>query len=359
MSYQTYFNTPTHQNEKTDLPLLSSLIDRYTEEAQFEDVRVVVGHLLVRNTMAVVEALLVGGAELILSEGHLSPASQKVITELRGHDIPVLPVSEAVQQGDIYIDVNALLGRVHIPTAAAEVTRTGVMHYQNIPCPVVSADDCKSKKIEGFFGTGDGFVRAWNQFHPPDPIIGKHIVQFGYGKIGRGAAHQTRAVGAHVTVVEVDEAAKMRAGEDGFAVVNGQPNPELEKALADAEIVIAVTSVPKILSKTIPASWLRANQPVLVNLGAEDEFGENFSDDEILGGKQVPLNFHLANPTQNKYIDAPLAAHIMALEALVKGNVGVGIHPLPIEMDDWLLKNWRTAWPDENLTGIGPELGLI
>ena len=32
------------------------------------------------------------------------------------------------------------------------------------------------------------------------------------------------------------------------------------------------------------------------------------------------------------------------------------IHPLPEQMDAWLLREWRAAWPDEDLTGIEKEL---
>jgi hypothetical protein len=99
---------------------------------------------------------------------------------------------------------------------------------------------------------------------------------------------------------------------------------------------------------------------VLVSLGAEDEYGPAFSEDEILGGTRVPLNFHLAQPTLNRYVDPPLAAHLLALEAYVRdpGAYPVGVHPLPAEMDNWLLREWRKAWPDEDLEGIGEELGL-
>ena len=114
------------------------------------------------------------------------------------------------------------------------------------------------------------------------------------------------------------------------------------------------------MSRQLPPAWLRHNRPVLVNLGAEDEFGPAFTDDEILGGRDLPLNFHLARPTENRYVDPPLAAHLLALEALLADPTRYppGIHPLPTAMDAWVLESWRRAWPQEDLTGIGDELGL-
>jgi hypothetical protein len=74
----------------------------------------------------------------------------------------------------------------------------------------------------------------------------------------------------------------------------------------------------------------------------------------------LPLNFHLARPTLNRYVDAPLAAHLLALETLVRDRDRwpVGIHPLPAELDAWFIRSWRAAWPDEDLTGIAEELGI-
>jgi adenosylhomocysteinase len=358
MALEKYFSSPAHLKEKETLPVIQALIDRYIVEQPFRGLRVVFAHLLVRNTMAVVEALVRGGADLVISEGFQSPATEEVTREIKTLGVPILSIPEAVKQGDLYFDTNAMLGRHKTPAMAVEVTRTGVHHYRQIPCPVVSADNCRAKKIEGFYGTGDGFVRAWRQLRPEDPLKGKQVVQFGYGKIGRGAAHVIRRAGCQVAVVDTDAAARARAQEDGFPVIDGSPNPALQAALAETQIVLMVTGIPSVLSQVLSPEWMRANRPKLVNLGAEDEFGPLYRDEEILGGRAAPLNFHLAQPTLNRYVGVTLAAHLMAFEALIAGDYPVGIHPLPVEMDDWLLKQWRQSWPDIDLTGIQEELGI-
>ncbi len=358
MSLETYFSQQAHLKEKRDLPLLVALIERYSREKPFQGLQIVFGHLLVRNSMVVAEALVAGGAELIISKGFPSPASPPIIAELAQHEISVLPIPEAIHKGDNFLDVDAILGRHKTPQRAAEATRTGVHHYRDIPCPVVSADDSRAKRIEGFFGTGEGFLQAWKLFFPGDHLLGKRLVQFGYGKIGRGLAHRTRAAGCAIFVVDNDLQARARARVDGFETHDGAPNEGLQRALAKADIVISVTGIPGIISRVLPAEWLRANQPVLVNQGAEDEFGPSFNDDEILGGRDVPLNFHLDQPTPNRYIDPSLAAHVLALEAVLQEDYPIGIHPLPQEMDEWLVSEWHRHWPEEDLTGIGEELGL-
>jgi adenosylhomocysteinase len=360
MSFDTLFAEPAHQAEKEDLPLLRSLTDRYATEHPFDGQTVVFGHLLVRNALPMVEALWRGGAQPVLCDAHPSPATGPVMADLRKHRIRVLSLDQAVRAGDLFLDVGAVLGRRRTPRAAAEVTRTGVLHYRRIACPMVSADDCRAKHIEGFFGTGDGFVRAWQQLRPKDPLEGKRVVQFGFGKIGRGLAHRTRAAGMLVTIVEVDPTVQAQAEQEGFDAIDAHAGRELQRALAAADVVVAVTGIPSVLGHTVPPDWIRANRPTLVNLGAEDEFGPAFDERQILGGRAVPLNFHLAQPTLNRYVDPALAAHLLALEALVRRPEAFpsGIHPLPREMDDWVIRTWRKAWPDEDLTGIAQALGV-
>jgi adenosylhomocysteinase len=125
-------------------------------------------------------------------------------------------------------------------------------------------------------------------------------------------------------------------------------------------VVVAVTGVPGGIGRSLPSDWIRANRPVLVNLGAEDEFGPSIPEREILGGRGIPLNIHLPRPTRNRYVDPALAAHLLALEALVRepDRYPQGIHPLPPDMDAWVVRTWRQAWPGEDLLGIAADLGL-
>lgn len=357
---EAYFRLPAHLQEQAELPLLGSLIDRFSRELPFAGRSIVVGHILVRNSMVVVEALRRGGGEVVLAAAHPSPAEAPVLADLERLGVSVYPVRSAVMLGDWFLDVGAVLGRARVPRGAAEVTRTGIHHYRALGCPVVSADDCRAKRIEGFFGTGDGFVRAWRQLRPNVELANRRAVVFGYGKIGRGVAHRARQTGVIVTVAEIDPKARLMAEAEGFPTASGDAQPDLEAALGEAEIVIAVTGNPGILGRTLPAEWFRRNCPQLVNLGAEDEFGPPFEDTEILGGRQLPLNFHLAQPTLNRYVDAPLAAHLLALEALLADpdRWSPAIHPLPKAMDEGLISAWRAAWPEEDLTGIADELGL-
>lgn len=360
MGLTELFQEQPHQTERAQLPLLRELVNRYGQERPFDGTKVVFPHVLVRNSMVIAEALYSGGATLVFADAFPSPADAEVRSDLIRHGVHIWPLEQAVRQGDYYLDVSAVLGRTRPPKGAAEATRTGVILYEGLGCPVVSADNSRCKLIEGFFGTGDAFLRAWKLLRPSERLLGKKVVQFGYGKIGRGVAWRGREAGLDITVAELDQNAANRARSDGFPVVHSGRTPDLKSSLEQAEIVIAVTGIPDVISETLPPEWLRANSPVLVNLGAMDEFGPSFEDGEILGGRAIPLNFHLPVPTWNRYVDPALSAHVMALEALLTraGDYGPGVHPLPPEMDQWIIESWHQYWPDEDLRGIAQDLGL-
>lgn len=166
MPLHDYFQSQAHRRERQQLPVLRAVIDRLADERPFDSVRVVFGHLLVRNSPVLAEVLVGGGAELILCDAHPSPAKARVRRDLRCRAIRVLALSRAVTRADVYIDVAAVLARARLPTAAAEVTRTGVHYYRRLACRQVSADNSRAKCIEGFFGTGEGFLRAWQKLGP-------------------------------------------------------------------------------------------------------------------------------------------------------------------------------------------------
>ncbi len=192
MSLAPLFSDPRFWQEAATMPVTRAVSWRFGRLRPFAGRAVVFGHLLVWNSLVVAEALWRGGAKLVLTDAHASPATLAVTRRLQDLGVPVWPVAQAVGQGDVFLDVGAVLGRQRVPLVAAEVTRTGVLHYRSIPCRVVSADDCRAKLIEGFFGTGESFLRAWHRFRPGESLAGRRLVVFGYGKIGRGVAHSTR-----------------------------------------------------------------------------------------------------------------------------------------------------------------------
>ncbi len=340
-----------YQAGTQDLPLLNELANRYADERPFANLRVVSGHILVFNSLAALRVLEIGGAEVVLCDPFSSPFTRKITEQLEESGLRVLPVAEAVHRGDLFLDVAAVLGQLRLPQGAAELTRSGEYFYQHQSCVTVTVDSTQVKKIECFFGIGDGMVRAWQMMKPNQSLARLRVAQFGYGKVGRGVAHRLRREEAEVTIVELPGPNRDQAIAEGFDLVLAQSDPRLESLIGMVDVVVAVTGIANAVARSIDKEWLDRSKPTLVSMGAVDEFGEAIPSERILGGKGKPLNFHLASPTANRYVDPSLAAHVLALEEVVQqgATLGTGLHPLNPDVDEWLLSQWQKYWPTEDL----------
>lgn len=346
-------HTAAYRARAAELPLLDELAIRYADERPFADLRVVCGHVLVVNTLAAMRVLAMGGADVIFCDPFPSPVTRRIARELHACNIPVLSMDGAVDSADLFLDVTAVLGRRRLPRGAAEISRSGEHFYRDQACITVTVDSAQIKKIETFFGIGDGMCRAWNMMKPDVPLVGLRIAQFGYGKVGRGVAHVLRDAQAQVTIVELKGANHDLAVAEGFDTRQRADDAGLVMLLGKADVVVATTGVPNAIADCVPKAWQDRAEPVLVSLSAVDEFGAAVPPERVLGGKGKPLNFHLDNPTANRYVDPSLAAHLLALEEVVHRGaaLGPGLHTLNDAADRWLLARWRARWPDEDLDG--------
>jgi adenosylhomocysteinase len=349
-SLRSFFNRADYRRGTDDLLLCRELCARYADERPFEGIEVVIGHPLVWNSIILAEAIARGGGRPVIAHPFPSRATAVVESALHESGVAIFDVPTAAAAGDLFIDVNAVLGRARTPTFATEITRTGVMHYRNIRCPTLSADDTRTKLIEASLGMGDSFVRAWEAFRGAGTLRGAAIVEFGFGKIGRGIAIAARRAGAKVTIVELSTEAIEDARTLGFDAVACGDGQSVRRALAACDGVIAVTGIAGAVGASVAPDILLANDPVLVNMGAEDEFGPETAADNVLGGKGVPPNFHLEQPTLNRYIDPSLAAQLMAVEWFLRhgDRIPHGVTPLPDEADTLLVQRWMRHWPNED-----------
>ena len=359
MSIQEFLLSESYVAEKKDMPITREVIERMAVEKPFQGIRIVIGHFIALNSVALFEAFWRGDAEITVCTPFQCEHTRSLVRKLQSHDFPILPVEEAVKAGDYFVDNAGILGKRRTPKGAVEVTRTGDWVYGSLLCPTVSVDKSRLKYLEDYLGTGESFVRGWYHIRPNDPLAGKNIVLFGYGKVGKGVAFYSRKEGANLTVVDINPVVLAKARKEGFETVNPQNESQLESALHEANIVIGATGKPGAVGNSVPHSWLQANSPFFVNIG-HDEFGPHIRDSEILGGRDVPINFHLERPTENHKIDPIQAAEVLALEELVQnpGKYSNGLHPLPQTIDVWIMGKWISYWPEEDLSGIAEEIGL-
>jgi adenosylhomocysteinase len=76
----------------------------------------------------------------------------------------------------------------------------------------------------------------------------------------------------------------------------------------------------------------------LLNMGAEDEYGDKFSSERVFANK-APINFLLDAPTLIHYIDPIFFAHNKVCLNLLNSDQ-IGYSPLPSELDIPLINKW-------------------
>ncbi len=132
---------------------------------------------------------------------------------------------------------------------ASEETTTGVNRLRAmdekgvLKFPVIAVNDSNMKYLfDNRYGTGEsalyGFLNATNL-----TIRGKNTVVAGFGWVGRGIAKNLRALGARVTITEVNPVRAVEAFFEGFDV------KKMSDAVKDADIVITATGVKDIVTK--------------------------------------------------------------------------------------------------------------
>jgi adenosylhomocysteinase len=122
-----------------------------------------------------------------------------------------------------------------------EETTTGIHRLRSMAAdgrleiPVIAVNDTPMKRyFDNVHGTGESTLTAimttTNLL-----LAGRRLVVAGYGFCGRGVARKARALGARVTVTEVDPRRALEAHMDGFEVM------PMEEAAVHGEIFITTT----------------------------------------------------------------------------------------------------------------------
>ncbi|HAN05759.1 MAG TPA: hypothetical protein DER10_11995 [Elusimicrobia bacterium] len=251
---------------------------------------------------------------------------------------------ERCEGADILLDCCAELRGVKSAKAVAELTRTGVNVYkaEGVDKPVLSVDDSRLKALETFYGTSDGFIRAYKEFVSPQ-VKGKKFLLFGFGKVGKGILRGLLAEGARCTIVDTDETALSSPFGAGAKRVLSSEITAIGPLLRDHEVLVTATGRDSFLSGTPWAGEILASGIKLMNMGAADEFGPLFGEKDVVNGKK-PINFQLKRPTLLKFLDPVFYAHNSVVALFHDGKLKPGLQPLPKEMDDALVREWHSFW---------------
>jgi len=149
-----------------------------------------------------------------------------------------------------------------------EETTTGVKRlYEmaksgDLPFPAINVNDSVTKsKFDNLYGCRESLVDAIKR--ATDVMVaGKKAVVCGFGDVGKGSAASLRALGAIVSVTEIDPICALQASMEGYPVVT------LEDAVKDADIFVTATGNYQIIS--FEHMKAMKDQAIVCNIGHFD-----------------------------------------------------------------------------------------
>ena len=316
----------TELDSARDYPALAAQAEHWRKTRPLEGLRVLCGTPLFLNTLAQFAALLAGGADLAVVYSDELGYDPSIPDFLAGIGLTAFHgADEAASSGpfDAVLDCSALNRRVPARLGYCELTRSGVHTYKSEPPdkPVFAADSGRIKSIETVLGTGEGCLRGLRYigFEP----AGKTVLLFGHGRVGRGIEYALTNAGATVRIVDP-----------------AQGKPFTRALLDGAHLVVTATGIRDAL--TLFAPVLLASGALLVNMGADDEFGPDVPPDRAVNEKR-PVNFLLREPTSTRYIDPTLALHNAGILELKRATAASGILNPSAELENAILADVRAA----------------
>ena len=304
-----------------------------------------------------IEVLAAGGAELTVTNPSFMEPKPIALDILRAAGIEVQRSGPFDGPFDICLDCcGELLGQVIPRIGAVEITRTGAIRYggQSLPYPVISVDDSKVKQLEAILGTGDAFVRAFQEL-TEEVIARRKFMVVGYGKVGQGIAHALRAYTQSIVIVDCHPDAIATAKRQGFTAVFASDTDRVEAHVTDCLGIVTATGRENVISQQFNPQVFKGKY--LANMGGEDEFGPEFAPHEVMCNKQ-PINFAIAQPTRMRYIDPVFYAHNAAIDLLRDSQLQPQVHPFPAPFAEEVVDAWETYFGAELSTVLAPQLAL-
>lgn len=321
-----------------DYPTIAAQVADFSARRPFEGLRILDATPLFFNTLAKYLPLLSGGAHLTLSGVEGVPQDPNFVAWARQEGLPVITTAEG--DYDLISDCIGLHAGMNPRLGFAELTHSGLARYEGCSKPCFDSDSSKIKEIEAILGTGDGLIRGLGA---QDMQVDKaqRWLLFGFGKIGRGIAMRLRHAGAEVVVVEAAKNRSQLKGAPGgdFPFIDMSSVEAVRQAVEQASHIVTATSVPHVISQSYPIEPFLRGQ-ILINMGAEDEYGPRFAPQQVLNGK-VALNFALEEPTHLRYIETTFALQNAGLEWIIKNKDQSGITQAPSEIQQTLIATLR------------------
>ena len=333
-----------------DYPVIRAQYNDFQARRPFAGLRILEATPLFFNTIAKFLPLVAGGAEVTLSHIGGVPYDPAFIEWAEAQGIRIATNKE--EGFDLVSDCIGLHSDLRPKYGFAELTHSGIGYYADCDKPCFNTDGSRIKRIEGALGTGDGLIRGLQAFGLGVESSQRWLL-FGFGKIGSGVGMRLRAAGVPVEVVEaVAVRGRLENTPVGdFPFVDMEDPDAVVAAVRRATHIVTATSVAGVIGRRYPVEPFLEGQ-VLVNIGAEDDYGPLFPEQSVLNRK-VAVNFALEEPTHLRYIETTFALQNAGLEWVLNHPEARGIVVPPEPMQESLLEIVRREG------AIAGELRLI
>jgi adenosylhomocysteinase len=328
---------------RENIPFLSELAKTVYKDKRYDGLKILHNIPLTIEAVLKIEVLALGGADITASCITVLPPSQAAIDILTAANIKVQIEHKFDEDYDICLDCcGELIDKVAPRIGAVELTQTGSEIYKNraasLNYPVLSVDDSKLKVLETFFGTGDGFIRALKK-NVGREIYDKKFVVFGGGKVGRGIINALLTFTDDIIVIDVHDDVKKFAMKKGIKAIDGTRKDLVKDIISQAYVTVTATGVKNLISNFYGLNKADFGNALLINMGAEDEYGNNFLPTDVLFEKK-PFNFSISEPTTIKYLDPIFYAHNLGIDFVRAKEVKPGYNPFPEKSALEILRKW-------------------
>ena len=323
-----------------ETPFLQRQKQRALRTQPYKGLKILHNVPLTEEILFKIEVLIAGGADLTVTSPSFMSPKPMALEMLKAAGVKVQLSHTFKDDFDICLDCcGELLGLVTPRIGTAEITRTGAIRYGSHPLsyPVISVDDSKVKYLEAVLGTGDAFVRAFQEL-TGESIHHKKFMVVGYGKVGQGIVNALTPYTSAIVVVDSHPGAVEAASKQGFAAIHTSQATEVESHAADCFAVVTATGREQAISQHFNPQAFKGRY--LANMGGEDEFGEGFELREVMCDKK-PINFAIAKPTLMKYLDPVFYAHNLAIDLLKYSNLEPQLHPFPAFLAEEIVTEWE------------------
>ncbi|MGB1272384.1 MAG: NAD(P)-dependent oxidoreductase, partial [Endozoicomonas sp.] len=283
----------------SEYPCLEEQFQRFATVKPLAGRKALYGAPLTRNTQVALLPMLASEAELTVSWPPIIPPDKQVLALLEEEGVECLPEVPTSHSFDVILDCCGVNNSCQADSGYVELTRSGLKHYQDVQDRTcIDIDSTRVKKAETILGTGDGLLRAMAQKGYGD-LQGKNVLLFGYGKVGQGICRVLLQKQASITVVEEQSNLKL---PEGIHWISSTDTESILHALSTSDFMITATGIPGVIEKNYPVRAFIDSKAVLINMGAEDEYGEGFQSSRVENNKTA-LNFILEEPTLMKFMD--------------------------------------------------------